>query len=29
VLVAMRETLRAWKDYRDDVATMCGLSRDP
>jgi pyrroloquinoline-quinone synthase len=27
VLDAMREAVRKWKDYRDDVATMCGLSR--
>lgn len=27
VLDAMREAVRRWKDYRDDVAMLCGLSR--
>jgi len=27
VLDAMREAVRTWKDYRDDVAILCGLSR--
>lgn len=27
VLDAMREAVRKWKDYRDDVAILCGLSR--
>jgi pyrroloquinoline-quinone synthase len=27
VLDAMREAVREWKSYRDDVALMCGLTR--
>jgi pyrroloquinoline-quinone synthase len=27
VLDAMREAVRTWRDYRDDVAILCGLSR--
>lgn len=27
VIESMREAVRAWKDYRDDVAILCGLSR--
>ncbi|MBL8920135.1 MAG: hypothetical protein JNJ54_14815 [Myxococcaceae bacterium] len=29
VIASMEQVLSAWLVYRDDVATACGLSRDP